>query len=541
MSNNKNKQKSVRAKSEAQTLQRSGLSMHEKFSNLFLISMFTLFPVFMTDMLFNIRKDRLHYFIASTLVYLFFIIATYICVIDKEMWPKKLFRLSVTDFGMLGFLLICAISTLLSKYGMEAVTGSKGRDCGLILMSVYVLCYFLLSRYLKQKELPYYLFIITACVVCIIAILHEFYADPFKILERIKAEQQATFITTIGNKNLFSCFVCVALPVAASMLVMSKKAVSSVLYSVAVGICFMGLIVADSDSGYFGLAAFMAALFVYACGNADRMFRYFLCVFSMLLSCKVLRLISAIFGDEMKSLDKIPMLLIFNNKIYILIAAAAVGTVVFYILKRKYEYKHTPKWVQTAAGIFVGLCAAAILFVFIYFSFIDKTTDLGSLTKYMRLNDQWGTHRGYAWIRGMILFKDGGIKNILVGTGPDTFGQVMKSVYRQDMLKRHGSVFDTAHNEYLQYLVTIGSLGLLAYMVTLVSLIVRCIKRGENNLPLLIVITVVVSYCSQAIFNLATPIVTPYLFVFLGIGEAYIRRMDFVNEAVNAENSDEKK
>ena len=535
MSRNKNKQKSVKSKSDARILQRSELSMHEKFANLFLISMFTLFPVFMTNMLFNIRKDRLHYFIASTLVYLFFILATYICGIDKEMWPKKLFRLSVTDWGMLGFLLICVISTLLSKYGMEAVTGSKGRDSGLILMAVYVLCYFLVSRYLKYKELPFNLFIITACVVCIIAVLHEFYTDPLKILERIKVEQQSTFITTIGNKNLFSCFVCVVLPVIVSLLVMSKNITHAILYSVSLGICFMGLLVADSDSGYFGLAAFMAVLFVYACGNAERMFKYFLCIFSMLVSCKVLRLVSSIFGDEMKELDKIPMLLIFNNKIYILIALAAVGTIAFYVLKRKYQDKHTPKWVQIVAGSFVGVCAAAILFVFIYFSFIDKTTDLGSLTKYLRLNDQWGTHRGYAWIRSIILFKDGGVKNILVGTGPDTFGQVMKAVYRQDMLKRHGSVFDNAHNEYLQYLVTIGLLGLLAYMFALVSLIVRCIKKGKNDVVLLIVITVVVSYCSQAIFNLATPIVTPYLFVFFGIGEAYLRRMDSINEAADSE------
>lgn len=535
MSKNKNKQKSVKTKSDVQILQKTELSMHEKFANLFLISMFVIFPVFMTNMLFNVRKDRLHYFIANTLVFLFFILATYICGIDKEMWPKRMFRLSVTDIGMLGFLVVCGISTLLSEYGMEAVTGSEGRDCGLILMSVYVLCYFLFSRYTKYKELPFHLFIIAACVICIIAILHEFYIDPFKILVRIKAEQQDTFITTIGNKNLFSCFVCVALPVTAAMLTMAKSKASTVFYCVTSGICFMGLLVSDSDSGYFGFAALMAVLFVYACGNADRMFKYFLGIFSMLLSCKALRLVSYIFKDKMKPLDKIPMFFIFNNKLYILIALAAVGAAAFYMLRRKYEDKHTPKWVQLAAGIFVGLCAAAVLFVFIYFSFIDKTTDLGSLTKYLRLDDKWGTHRGYAWIRSIILFKDGGLKNILVGTGPDTFGQVIKAVYRDDMIKRHGKVFDTAHNEYLQYLLTIGILGLLSYMLALVSLIVRCIKRCRNNTALIMVVAVIVSYCAQALFNLATPIVTPYIFIFFGIGEAYVRRIELIEKASNSE------
>ena len=115
---------------------------------------------------------------------------------------------------------------------------------------------------------------------------------------------------------------------------------------------------------------------------------------------------------------------------------------------------------------------------------------------------------------------------MLVGTGPDTFGPVIKAIYREDMLKRHGSVFDNAHNEYLNYLVTIGILGAMAYITALVSYSIRCVKRCKDNVGFLIVILVVTSYCSQALFNLATPIVTPYLFVFLGIGEAYIRRND---------------
>ena len=113
---------------------------------------------------------------------------------------------------------------------------------------------------------------------------------------------------------------------------------------------------------------------------------------------------------------------------------------------------------------------------------------------------------------------------MLIGTGPDTFGPVIKDVYRDDMLKRHGSVFDNAHNEYLNYLVTIGALGVVSYITVIVSVLIRSVRRCKNNVWALIAILVIISYCSQALFNLATPIVTPYIFVFLGIGEAYIRR-----------------
>ena len=82
------------------------LSMHEKFANLFLFSMFSIFPIYLTNKLFSVRTDKLHYFIATNLILVFFIAATYICGIDKNKWPKKVFKLSSTDWGMLMFLVV---------------------------------------------------------------------------------------------------------------------------------------------------------------------------------------------------------------------------------------------------------------------------------------------------------------------------------------------------------------------------------------------------------------------------------------------------
>ena len=79
------------------------LSMHEKFAALYVISMFSIFPVYMTNKLFDVRDDRLHYFVVTTFVLLFFIVATYICGIDKERWPKDLFKMSLPDWAFIAF------------------------------------------------------------------------------------------------------------------------------------------------------------------------------------------------------------------------------------------------------------------------------------------------------------------------------------------------------------------------------------------------------------------------------------------------------
>ena len=221
-SSNTKKTENKKTKSSYSPSLNDTLSMHEKFTNLYVIGMFTLFPVFMTDKLFNLRKDRLHYFIGTTIVLLFFIIATYLCGIDKKKWVKNIFKLNVEDFGMLAFLIVSVVSTVLSEYGMEAVTGSEGRDSGLIIMLGYVLCYFVVSRYYKYHKIPYDIFVISSAIIVIIAILHEFYIDPFNLLTEIAENQQNIFISTFGNINIFSCFICVSMPVIADLLVTSK-------------------------------------------------------------------------------------------------------------------------------------------------------------------------------------------------------------------------------------------------------------------------------------------------------------------------------
>ena len=507
------------------------LSMHEKFADLFVISMFSIFPIYMTNKLFSVRKDRLQYFVVTTFILLFFIMATYICGIDKERWPKKLFKFSVSDISIIAFTGVCLISALLSKYGQEAFTGSGGRDSGFWLMAVYLLCYLLISRYFGYREEVFAVFAVMSSVICLIGVMHEFWVDPMNIINDIKEEQQKDFISTIGNINMFSGFVCASLPVCTVLAVLAKDKLFAAFYYATVAFNFMGLLVANSLGGYFGFTVFMAILFVYCCGSAKRFFRFCITITTMLATAKLMRVISFIFKDNYKNLEDISHFLVYDNRVFILIGISVMITVGAYLLYSKKGDEHSPKWVQIIAGSVVGLTAAGVLGVFIYFSAVDKTTDLGKLSKILRFNDSWGTHRGYAWIRGFKLFHSNGIKNILVGSGPDTFGQVIKEVYRDDMIKRHNSVFDSAHNEFLNYLVTTGILGFAAYVTLIVSLIVRCAKRckGEYALRFMVVIMAITAYCAQSVFNLATPIITPFIFLFFALSEALIRSYDVEN------------
>ena len=62
------------------------------------------------------------------------------------------------------------------------------------------------------------------------------------------------------------------------------------------------------------------------------------------------------------------------------------------------------------------------------------------------------------------------LKHKLFGYGPDTFGILTTDRFFGDMINATGLIFDNAHNEYLQFLLTIGPIGLIAYWVPCIEL-----------------------------------------------------------------------
>lgn len=91
------------------------------------------------------------------------------------------------------------------------------------------------------------------------------------------------------------------------------------------------------------------------------------------------------------------------------------------------------------------------------------------------------------------------------------------------MVGRYNEKFDSVHNEYLQYLVTIGIVGMIAYISLLVTVLARLIRKGKENPVVLSIAMAVICYGSQALVNISVPIVAPVLFTLMAMGLAACR------------------
>lgn len=104
----------------------------------------------------------------------------------------------------------------------------------------------------------------------------------------------------------------------------------------------------------------------------------------------------------------------------------------------------------------------------------------------------------------------------LVGSGPDTFGQLTAP---------DEPVFptDKAHSIYVEYAVTTGILGLVSYLVFLFS----CHKRRENEQPSLVawgLFAALLTYCVQGFFIHDTIHVWPVLWLLSGLAVVVHRK-----------------
>jgi O-antigen ligase len=79
------------------------------------------------------------------------------------------------------------------------------------------------------------------------------------------------------------------------------------------------------------------------------------------------------------------------------------------------------------------------------------------------------------------------------------------------------AILDTAHNEYIQYLLTIGIAGLLGYLALLIGTVRAAYQHAKESPLALALIVGIVAYAAQAFVNIAQPASTPILFLLLGM------------------------
>ncbi len=531
-------------------------------ANYYLVVVFAIFPLFV-NLIINGQFPFLHFDNGYAQIrhqkYYFFLIMTAAALIAEIMLlitngvnenkaqgrltPSSLLgQLSVTDWAVLAFVLVCALSTLFSSYPDMAFGGevtfeidgrnySHGRNNGLVLMLAYAAAYFIVTRCFRFKEYVFVALAISSAAVYLLAVLNGFYLDPLNMLTPYidSYEVYNHFMTTIGNKNMFSSHICVTLPVIAAMFVFgSGRLWQKIVYLVSTALGAMAVVVCDSDSVVLGMGAFFAVYIVICSRRPERLKKLMLTVTVMLASIKLLGIIAHLTGDNYKELSAVPSKIMLSDFGYVAVFAAAILTAALYLADIKKPGLVLSRAVPVAVASVFAVAVCAGIGVIVYYSVFDTQTDLGSLEKTLRYNDAWGTHRGIMWNRSLKIFGEASLWEKLFGSGPETLYYKFMPYFTELYEEFGDSSTDAAHNEYINYLVNIGILGLASYLTFVGSALVRGFKAAKENPLAYVFPAAVIAYLAQAVINIALPIATPLFIMFVALCERTRRQPTFV-------------
>lgn len=524
---------------------------------LWVMAMFTIFPLIYNDFYFDILQTK--YYTVLTLSIIMILALIVICGfaggfknffenLNKKgfvVWFKEEF--SIWDICIMVFWLMSALSTAFAgRFIMESITGDKGRYSGLLLISIYVILYFTVSRMFSFGKVYFTVFLAVSIPVCLFGYTDYFNMDILGFKEKISPEQWPIFTSTIGNINTYTAVLAFYIAIAGTLFITTpfksdngrgESIGKIVFYYVIMLMNFIALTMGTSDNGYLTLAAFFGLVPFVAFRTMEGVRRFLLTIFTYLLGIKIIQLINISYAGKVLGISGLYDFISDFKYLDLVIVALAIVVIIMYVLEYRKKEKRRDNEALLRSLRYIWLAILVIVFAAIVFIGMKINSDVtaakekyGALADYFVFNDSWGTFRGYIWRAAVEEYMKFPLLHKIFGSGPDTFGLYIGLLRNEEMTSVTGQFFDATHNEYIQFLFTLGPIATIAYILALILPSVEALRtrlfylRDNTMLPYLYACAIaVICYATQAVVNLNLPVVTPLLWIFLSIMVAILR------------------
>lgn len=502
----------------------------------YVLLMAVVFPLFCPSMYFRIQEDHLSFFTAVTIgflvlfvislpVYYYQVTGQYELGLGDQI-KKGFKRLSITDYAFFTLLFSAILSTCFSGYPQQSFTGENGRFMGLSTYLLLFVTYLLVSRGFKFKEYVFVALLAAADLAALMAVLQRSGCDVFGFYKNIQNGMQLQFISTIGNIDFFSSYIMLVLPIAAGLFCFYESKLKW-FYLLSAFMTTLALLVTNADSGYIAAGFMLVVMGLFSFKSLKTLINFVSVLLAFFISCKIAYFCVRLDSSAYAVIKGIPHFLFTSHIILLCICLTALVLALLYYFDRKgLRFGKALKILQKVFVAIVLVLAAGVVVLLIWVNCIETTKQLGSMENYLRFNNTWGDNRGYIFSLAFESFGKFNPFQKLFGYGMDMFKTVITDLlnFKPSKTSQY-QMYDSAHNELLNALMSVGLVGCLSYVAFILSQIVKNVKNRTKE-PLLLVLAICFGcYFVQSLANIAIPMVFPFFILLVAVSEAVNRQL----------------
>lgn len=382
---------------------------------------------------------------------------------------------------LLLFLLAGLISYVRSGFLPEVLTGSTGRYCGLFFLLCCAAGFFIIVLGTPPLASVHGLAVTSAVLCAVLGLLNAVGIDPLGFYTLIRPGQESTYLGTIGNMDFYGAYLAMIFPLAAGVWIFGRGPLRRLAGAGSAAVIAAGAFASRTDSSFLAVQFSCLALAALS-GDDLRHLARALLIWGV--ACLALPAVYALLqiSPYHPKIDGLPGILYRTNAAFGIAGVLVLsGLVVLYFGNRGAAAPGRKRSVWVAFCLLV-VSTVLLLGAIVYFTALVPDADLGSAGSLLHFDEQWGSGRGFIYMRSIQAYSDYPWTDKLLGKGIDRVQAILEA-YSEHQVERTGGIVNDAHNQLLQMLLTCGAFGAVAFAAFYLSTLFIVLRgAGQDSL-----------------------------------------------------------
>lgn len=457
-----------------------------------------LIPFYMENGYLNLTQAKAHA-LYITVVPAMILFGIAVCIRGDKHETRKRTTINGLDCLLIGIAITVLLSSVLSQNPRESFWGNAGWSVGAVTMFSLITAYFILSRCYAEPVNAWLFVLMANIAIFLFTIFHSMGIDILGGHAAIVPKQFYLYVSTVGNLNWLSGYLCLILPVFFVFFLSATDHMTVILYGSVLTLGMINVLLCLSESIFAGIwvCAFFALPFILR--DKKRIRRLGILFFSFGISALLVGYLPVFAEKQRRAGGLFSILLDWKAALFLCI----LGGLCYFILPVLWD-KMSKQTIQKIIIFFeIWMAVSSVVVICI------------SIRSY---DNNWGNNRGQIWNASIELFGNFDLKDKLIGVGPDTLR------YYYNGITSHSLIVLTSHNEWLQWLLTTGIIGAILWAALFLWLIISCFRSHCLEHEGIAFFLPLMAYLGQAMLNSPNAMNISLFYLFLSLYRKNISR-----------------